>query len=367
MKKVILFIDNLGSGGAQRQIANVAVLLKKAGYDVSVLVYQDFPFYKPLLDDNNVPVVLVETKNNFSRMLSIRKYLNKSGADTVIAFLETPCFISCFSKIGHKKWNLVTTERSAKMSTFTSRRNKVFNWFERFSDAKVGNSWNAIRMWQKYYPQYNDKYSVIYNHILVHDEYVSQNHEYCENGKVKLAVAASYQKLKNPLSVIEAVNMLSDEQKSKLEINWYGRAEVETGNTKVFDKAVNLVTDYNLSKVIHLNHETSEIYGIMAESDAVGLFSTVEGLPNTICEAMTIGRPVVMSKVSDYDVLVTDNGYLCDPNSVDSIKESLVKLIETPKEELERMGEASKEKAKELFSGEAITKQWTELIEGLKK
>ena len=57
MKKVILFTDNLGSGGAQRQVANVAVLLKKAGYDVSVLVYQDVPFYKhiPSIHYNPVP------------------------------------------------------------------------------------------------------------------------------------------------------------------------------------------------------------------------------------------------------------------------------------------------------------------------
>jgi len=365
MKKVIFFIDSLGSGGAQRQVVNVARLLKKAGYDVSVLVYYNMPFYKPMLDENDIPVTLIETKSNISRMFGIRKYLNQSGADAVIAFLETPCFISCFSKIGHKKWKLITTERSAKMSTFTSRRNRIFNIFERFSDAKVGNSNNAIRMWQKYYPQYNDKYSVIYNHILVPDEYVSYEHEYRADGKIHLAVAASYQGLKNPISVIEAVNMLSDEQKVKLEINWYGNVEATRGNTEVFDTAVQMVKDYNLNDVVHLNRETGEIYRIMSQSDAVGLFSTVEGLPNTICEAMTIGRPVVMSKVSDYDVLVTDNGYLCDPNSVESIKEALLKLIETPKEELERMGEASKEKAKKLFSGEAITRQWIDLIESI--
>ena len=105
----------------------------------------------------------------------------------------------------------------------------------------------------------------------------------------------------------------------------------------------------------------------MADSDAVGLFSTVEGLPNTICEGMTIGRPIVMSKVSDFDVLVSDNGYLCDPNSIESIKDALVKLIETPSEKLKEMGEKSKEKAQKLFSTDAITKQWTDLIEKLIK
>lgn len=363
MKKVILFIDNLCSGGAQRQVTNVAVLLKKAGYDVSVLVYHDMPFYKHILDDNEVPVVLIDAKSYVSRLFRIRKYLNKSGVDAVIAFLAVPCFIACFSKIGHKKWKLITTERSAKLSTFTSKKCKFYNLFERFADAKVGNSQNAMNMWRKYYPQYNHKYSVVYNHIIVPDEFVGAKHDYLENGKVRLAVAASYQGLKNPISVIEAVNLLSDEEKSKLLIDWYGRAEVVTGDTAIYDKATQKIKDYGLEECIHLNDETNEIYRIMSESDAVGLFSTVEGLPNTICEGMTIGRPVVMSKVSDYDVLVTDNGFLCDPNSVESIKEALVKLIDSSKEELERMGKSSKEKADKLFSDDAITKLWVELIE----
>lgn len=363
MKKIILFTDNLGSGGAQRQVANVAVLLKKAGYDVSVLVYQDNPFYKHILDENDVPLALEESNGTLSRLMSIRKYLKKSGADVVISFLAVPCFVACFSKMGHKKWKLITTERSAKLSTFTAKKFRFFNKFERFADAKVGNSHNAINMWKKYYPQYNDKYSVIYNHIRVPDEYCADGHEYLNDGKVKLAVAASYQELKNPLRVIEAVNLLTDEQKSKLEINWYGSQEVTTGNTEVYDKAVSMIKKYNLENCIHLHNETNEIYKIMQDSDVVGLFSTVEGLPNTICEAMTIGRPIVMSKVSDYDVLVSDNGYLCDPERVESIKDALVKLVDTPKEELERMGNSSKEKAKELFSAEAITRQWIDIIE----
>lgn len=363
MKKIILFIDNLGSGGAQRQIVNLAVLLKKAGYDASVLVYQDFPFYKHILDENSIPVNLLVSKKYVSRMLNVRKYLNNSCADVVIAFLETPGFIACFSKIFGKKWKLITNELSAKESTFTSRKNKFFNVFERFSDAKICNSKNAMKMWEKYYPEYSDKYSVIYNPVMMPDSFVGSNRDYLSDSKIKLTVAASYQKLKNPLRVIEAANLLSDEQKSKLEINWYGKAEVTTGNTFVYDKAVRMIKEYGLEDCIHLNQETNEIYSIMQSSDAVGLFSTVEGLPNTICEAMTIGRPVVMSRVSDYDVLVTDNGYLCDPESVESIKDALVKLIETPKEELERMGNSSKEKAKELFSSEAIAKQWIQIIE----
>ena len=193
MKKILFFIDNLGSGGAQRQIVNIASALKQRGYNVEVLVYQDYPFYKPLLDKKEIPVTLIDAKSKISRIVRVRKYINKAHADVVVAFLETPCFIACVSKIGHKKWKLITNELSAKLSTFTSRRNKLFNWFERFSNAKVANSHNAIDMWRKYYPQYEKKYSVIYNPVSIPQEWVEYPHEYRKNGKLRLTVAASYQ------------------------------------------------------------------------------------------------------------------------------------------------------------------------------
>lgn len=184
-KNIVLFIDNLGSGGAQRQVVNIAVLLKQVGYCVRVLVYQNIPFYKPLLDKENIKVDLVESASYFYRIINIRKYFMKSDADVVIAFLETPCFLACLSKIGNKKWKLITTERSAKMATFTSHRNRIMNYCERFSDAKVGNSEYAMKLWEKYYPQFSDKYSVIYNIISVPEKYINveKNIEYPENFK----------------------------------------------------------------------------------------------------------------------------------------------------------------------------------------
>ena len=42
MKRVSLFIDSLGPGGAQRQIVGLAILLKKKGFDVKLATYFDF-------------------------------------------------------------------------------------------------------------------------------------------------------------------------------------------------------------------------------------------------------------------------------------------------------------------------------------
>lgn len=101
----------------------------------------------------------------------------------------------------------------------------------------------------------------------------------------------------------------------------------------------------------------------MNEADAVGLFSKYEGLPNAICEGMMLGKPIVMTRVSDYATLVDDsNGFLCDWDSSETIKNALLRLINLRKDELLEKGKNSKTRAERLFSKERIIKQWTDFI-----
>lgn len=46
--KILCFIDNLGSGGAQRRFTNLAVLFRKAGHQISFLTYSEGDFFKKL-------------------------------------------------------------------------------------------------------------------------------------------------------------------------------------------------------------------------------------------------------------------------------------------------------------------------------
>ncbi len=360
MKKILCLIDNLGSGGAQRQMVNLAVLLKEKGYPISFLIYGESRFFQHILDSANIAVDQVFANNSFMRIRKVKKYLQKCDADVVIAFLETPGFLACFAKNKKTNWKLITNELSAKESTFIGLKQKIFNFFEKRSNAKICNSYNAMRMWENHYPQYKEKLQVIYNPTIISDEV--KDAEGINDEKFHIIVAASYQKLKNPIGVIEALRLLSESDLERLKIDWYGRKEVTVGDTCIYDESARLIEEYNLEKIISLHSETTEIYKKMANADAVGLFSTVEGLPNVICEAMTLGKPIIMTKVSDYKVLTEGNGILCDFDS-SSIALGIKKLLSLSKKELEDMGRISKEKARKLFSKEAIVKQWMEVID----
>lgn len=359
-KKIICFIDNLGSGGSQRQLVNLSLLLKEEGYSIEFLTYGKSDFYISNLKKGNIPVIYIQSSTYLGRIFKVCRYLLKNDTDAIISFMETPCFLSCVAKSLGGKWRLITNERSAKDSTFIGLKHKIYNWFEIFSDAKVCNSYSAMRLWKLHYPQYIQKLKVIYNLVIISNECMSFNQSKRKK-ELHIVVAASYQQLKNSIGVIEALNLLSLRDKEAIHIDWYGRPEVTLGDTTIYDKSVKLIADYKLQFVIKLHDVSSDIYSIMSEADVVGLFSTVEGLPNAICEGMMLGKPIIMTRVSDYDVLVDGNGILCDPNP-QSIAEALRTLLSLNDAEIIEMGKVSYQKAQQLFSNNIIINQWNDVL-----
>ena len=362
--KLLCLIDNLGSGGAQRQLVNLAILWKQRGHEIVFVCYGKPNFYEPLLVEKDIAVHWIRNRNALERIVKVRRFIRKCNPDIVISFLEIPNFLGCVSAIGKHNWKLITSERSAKEASFISMRSRVFKQFERLSDWTVCNSYNAQRMWEQFYPQYKRRISTIYNPVIIPVMQNDMNER--KTNRKRIVVAASYQDIKNPINVIEAVRLLSKKEQDALLIDWYGRKEVTTGNTRIADKAALLVAKYNLGECIHLYDATKDIYREMKNADAVGLFSLYEGLPNAICEGMTLGKPILMSKVSDYADLVTEgNGFLCEASDILSIRDALLAFLNTSGDVLESMGTASKAKAYSLFSTDRIIGEWEELFNRL--
>lgn len=360
-KRILFLSPNLGSGGAERQMATVASLLKDKGYDVELLCYAEGDFYEHILKAKGIRVHWIILPNYFKRMMRVRIFIRKGGYDVVVSFLETPCFLNNFAAVGGRKWKIITGERNSKEKHLKSKRGKVFAWFQRYSDVIVCNSENARKMWLKYYPQYEHKLKVIYNTVTlqpVSTEYIPKR-----DGRLHIVVAASYQYLKNPIGVVNALVLMSDEEKRKVRIDWYGKKEVLSGDTRAYDEAIELIEQHGLGDVIALHADTKDIHDRMHEADMVGLFSSVEGLPNAICEGMSLGKPVIMSKVSDYDVLIDEsNGFLCDWDSAESIRDVFIKASSLTVDELRKMGECSKNKAQGLFSNENVIGKWIDVV-----
>lgn len=361
--RILCFTDSLVSGGAQRQLVNISILLKNRSHEVHFVVYRNIPFFEHYLSEHNIILHIINSKNYLDRIIKARKMFYSISPDIIISFLETPNFIAAVSSITHHKWKLITNELSAKESSFHGLRSKLFKWFERFSDTIVCNSNNARNMWKRYYPQYSSKLKTIYNPIIVPDNLIQKS---SLNKKTILVIPASYQYLKNPINVIKAVYTLSEDEKNRIEIHWYGRKEPSKGETQAYLEAVDLVKRYSLSNIVFLHEETKNIYDIISKADVVGLFSTVEGLPNAICEGMMLGKPVIMSRVSDYKLFITPkNGIQCNPRDVDSISQALKEFLNIDSSKRKEMGLYSREIANHLFDKDLIARKWEDLMSSL--
>lgn len=295
-------------------------------------------------------------------MLGVRRFIRKGGYDVVISFMELPNFMNNFAAIGGKSWKVITGERSSMDATFDSKKGIVFSGMQYFSDVLVCNSENAKRKWALQKPKFRDKLRVIYNTVKLQD--ITTEYVPLRNNRLNILIPARIYHIKNPQGVIDALTLMSEEERSKIHIDWYGRYSMIFGETENWEeKMPKLIAEHHLEDCITIHEPTTDIHNKMNESDVVALFSCVEGLPNAICEGMKIGKPIIMSKVSDYNVLVDKtNGFLCDWNDVNSIKEVLVSASNLTKEVLMGMGANSKSKAEELFSTERVIEEWETII-----
>lgn len=361
MKKILFLSPNLDSGGAERQMVTVASLLKDAGHEVEFLCYAVGDFYAPILEDKQILIHWHFLPRPLKRILFVRRFIRWGNYDAVISFLETPNFLNNFAAIGGKRWKVITGERSSQDTTFLSKKGKIFCWFQRFSDYIVCNSENAKQKWIKHYPQYAVKLITVYNSVILQS--ISTKYEPKQGGKVNIVIPASYQYLKNTIGLIKALVLLDEEDRKKIHVDWYGRKEIVKGDTRAFDECVLAIKSYNLQDVISLHGDIKNIHDKMNEADFIALFSKYEGLPNAICEGMFLAKPIVMTCVSDYRILVDNtNGFLCNWDNLESIKEVLVQVINLKKEDMLQMGQASKQKACKLFAQEVILKKWVDLI-----
>lgn len=103
---------------------------------------------------------------------------------------------------------------------------------------------------------------------------------------------------------------------------------------------------------------TLDIYDKMAGADAVGLFSLYEGLSNTVCEAMCLGKPVLATDVLDNRLLLKDDRLISDASSPRSIAGTVSYLMSLPEEELKAIGRRNRNRAEELFSEDRIIGQY---------
>ena len=357
MKKILLFTDSLGAGGAQRQLVGLAIMLKEKGYDVKVSTYYDIDFYKKQLDDAGVPNELIPGADNTKkRILAVRSYFKKEHADWVIAYQETPSLVACAAKVLGCNYKLMVSERNTTQVVGMNERVRFFLY--RWADAIVPNSYSQEKYLAEHHPWMKRKLKTITNFVdLEHFNVVERK----KRDVPEIAIAASIWESKNTLGFIDAVAELA-KKGHKFHVSWYGKTE---SNIEYFNKCQRKIEDYGVQEYIELKEKTKQIKTVYQTADFFCLPSFYEGTPNVICEAISTGLPVACSDVCDNSIYVHEgvNGFLFNPLDTASIANAFIKMLSVDITEYDKLSARSRAIAEEKLSQARFINEYIEIIE----
>lgn len=360
MKRILCLIDTLGmGGGAERQMAGLAGLLHRKGYDVTVASYYEHDSDDFLEKTYGIRSVLIKTKSSaISKLLAVRKYVWENGFDTLIVYKDGATMLACLVKLLGGKFKLIVSERNT--TQVLNRHEKAKFFLYRWADVIVPNSVSQGKFIKHNYPNLAHKVSVITN--FTDTNYFKPSINCKPNDSfIKILVTARFSNQKNILGFMNVVRQLKD-QGVKIHVDWFG--SVYNGQEEYGKKCEFYYNKLDISDVLTFHEATSEILAEYQGCDVFCLPSFYEGFPNVVCEAMSCGKPILCSNVCDNPYIVQDevNGFLFNPLDEEDMVKKINKMISLPQEDRDKMGRKSREIAEKVFSEETFVNRYIELV-----
>jgi len=109
--------------------------------------------------------------------------------------------------------------------------------------------------------------------------------------------------------------------------------------------------------LIEFPGSTDDVRSYVRDADCIVLPSFYrEGMPRSLLEAASMGRPIITTDMPGCRDVVDDqkSGYLCKPQDVTSLAEAMKKIIALGHEGRQKMGEAARKKAEKEFSYDRV-------------
>jgi len=256
------------------------------------------------------------------------------------------------------RFHLIVSERivTQSLNKYTKRKLGLY----RLADFVVPNSYSQGDFLASHYPWMKKKIFPITNFT----DTTLFTPKYQSSGDfIVIMTAARVARQKNIINYLEAISKLKQKGLKNVRYEWYG--DVQKGEERYEVLVHSKVETLGLKDVVFFYPNTPDIVVKYQQSNIFCLPSNYEGFPNSLCEAMSCGKPVVCSRVCDNERIVCEgeNGLFFDPKNVDDIAEKLEIMIKMSKDKVEQWGRRSRELVEERMSEESFVEKYISLIE----
>jgi glycosyltransferase involved in cell wall biosynthesis len=335
LKRLTICIGNLGEGGAQRAMIQLANKLKDFGWNIDILTFNAEGAYKPTLRDD---IEIYETGKSIPGFL--RKIRNHSLKNPDTIYLITQSNVVkpyCLAKrLGFIYGHVIIREANWIRNGQGPISDRVWSfflpWLYRSADAWIALTQASAEQLRNLFKISSSRISVVPNAVdtssVVAKGLESPGHPWL-SGERDYSVVIGVGRLtvqKGFDSLIDAVALVNRCRPTKLIIIGTGALE-HTLRKQAALHAPELDVDFT--------GFVTNPYAYVARGDVFVLSSRWEGSPNALIEALAIGIPCVACDCPSgpREILTSPElGILCPIDDLEAMAEAIVASLDKPGE-----------------------------------
>lgn len=353
MKKVLLLIDDLGQGGAERQITYLAKELHNRNIIVRLVKF--FPgessYANYLYENGIIPEINLRGKNRWKRILEIIKLIKVWKPNLTIVYKDGTCIAACLAKL-FINFRLAVSERNTTQRLSTRERLK-FNIF-RTADYIIPNSFSQTSFIKKNFSFLSHKIVTIINTIDT-EYFLPSQTNICQK---RVIIAARLTPQKNVLLFLDALH-LAKLNSDYVHFDWFGKIH----SIQYYEDIQKKVKSLGLTNLITFHKEGCEnIQEEYQRSTHLCLPSIYEGFPNVLCEGMSSGLVCCASNICDNPIILNNERFLFNPKDPADMASKIRAALALPKEEIKTLKSENRKKIIELCSADNFIRQYLKLL-----
>lgn len=285
-KKIVFYIGSLAKGGAERVFVNLATYFKGLGWEVTIAtklvdeVEYDVPKDVPriVVDIEGAEISNSRIVNFFRRLMKLRRTWKTQKPDLVFTAIGKNNFMVIVSSLfmPHKVIGSVVSDPKREYGTKVMRLLGKTLFF--LADGMVFQTEDA----KGFFPKGIRKKSIILPNSI-NPDFIRPR--FTGERKKEIVMVGRIDDNKNPQLLVRAFAAICKDY-PEWKVTLYGRGDS-------FQKVQKLIRDLQVEDRITMAGPQSEIHEKIYESSVYVLTSYVEGMPNALMEAMSLGLCVI--------------------------------------------------------------------------
>ena len=356
-------------GGAEKILSTIALGLDRARFDIlSVISLKPVGFYGEKMRERGVRVESLGIENfpGPRQAAALARRLREAKPDLVVAFMYQAIELSRLAKkLTGAAFKLVSSPRVSYRSRGIASL-AVDRALRKEDDLLVAECASSRRYLVEHLGYAPEKVTAIPNGVDA--EFWAPDAKLRQRVRAELGLgeadffigaAGRLDRQKDHATFLRAFARLSSGSDARVRLAILGeggerrRLEALIGTLGIGDKA-------------RLLGEHRDPKPLFCGFDAFVLPSLWEGLPNALLEAMSLGLPVIASRVDGVQDVLTDgyNGLLVAPGDPEALATALARARAYP-HEAHRWGDAARETVASRFSLPRMISAWSEALAGL--